>query len=328
MPANLPPEYYEAEEAYQNAGNINEKIVALNEMLSIIPKHKGTDKLRAELRRKLSNLKDESKKDKGGKVQDDPYLVEKHGAGQVLLIGFPNTGKSSLVKTVTNAKVEVASYPYTTSLPEPGMMPYEDIKIQLVDSPPITEEGIPGPFLNTIRKADLLLLFTDLGSEKCVDQLQMLLDFLRDKRVLRDEKVPGIQVFTKEECLVIGSKIDVEGSQQRLEIMKELISDIPEIITISNKTGKNLDKLKEKIFKRLKIIRIYTKAPGKKPDTDNPFVLDKNATVIDFAREVHRDIAENFKKARLWGSARFDGQSVSQDYELKDQDIVELHANS
>lgn len=328
MPANLPPEYYEAEEAYQKAGNINEKITAINEMLTVIPKHKGTDKLRADLRRKLSNLKEESKKNKGGKVQEDPYLVEKQGAGQVLLIGFPNSGKSSLVKRLTNARVEVASYPFTTNLPEPGMMPYEDIKIQLVDSPPITEDGIPGPFTNTIGKADLLLLFTDLGSETCVDQLQMLLDFLKEKRILRAEKIPGVQAFTDEECLVIGAKVDIEGSRERLEIMKELIPETPEILTVSSKTGENLEELKKKIFNRLNIIRIYTKTPGKKADTERPFVLKKESTVMDFARKVHRDIANNFKKARLWGSARFDGQSVSQDYKLKDRDIVELHSRS
>ncbi|MFW5991924.1 MAG: TGS domain-containing protein, partial [Halanaerobiaceae bacterium] len=150
----------------------------------------------------------------------------------------------------------------------------------------------------------------------------------REKRILREEKMPGVQAFTDEECLVIGSKVDIEGSRERLQIMKELITDTPEIIPVSSETGENLEKLKKKIFKRLNIIRIYTKTPGKKADIEKPFVLKKDATVMDFARKVHRDIANNFKKARLWGSARFDGQSVSQDYNLKDQDIVELHSRS
>ncbi|MFW6389799.1 MAG: GTPase [Halanaerobiales bacterium] len=325
MPANLTPEYYEAEKAFKSASTIEEKIAALNEMLAVIPKHKGTDKLRADLRKKLSNLKEEKGKSKGGEKQDDPYLVEKQGAGQVLLIGFPNTGKSSFVERVTNAKVEVASYPYTTSLPQPAMMPYENIKIQLVDSPPLTEDGIPGPFLNTIRRADLLLLFIDLSRENCIDQLQMSLEFLKEKRLLRAEKIPEVQSFTKNECPVIANKYEVEGSKERLEIIKELLPDTPDIIPVSVKTGENIDKLKEIIFQRLNIIRIYTKAPGKKADTENPFVLTRGSTIMDFAQKVHRDIAKNLKKARVWGSARFDGQSVSQDYVLEDQDIVELH---
>ncbi|MFW6008751.1 MAG: GTPase, partial [archaeon] len=177
MPANLTPQYYEAEKAFKNAKTKEEKIAALEEMLAVIPKHKGTDKLQADLRKKLSQIR-KSDDNKGGNIQDDPYLIEKQGAGQVVLLGFPNTGKSSIIKELTNAKVEVANYPFTTTLPKPAMLPYEDIKIQLVDTPPITEDGIPGPFMTTILNADLLLLLTDLSSDKCVDQLQILLKLL------------------------------------------------------------------------------------------------------------------------------------------------------
>ena len=328
MPANLPPEYYEIEEKFQNASRIDEKISALNEMLSVIPKHKGTDKLRARLRRKLSNLKEESKKSKGGEVQENPYLVEKQGAGQVVLVGFPNSGKSSLVQKMTNAKVEVASYPFTTSLPQPGMMPYEDIKIQLVDTPPITEEGIPGPFISTISKGDLLLLFVDIAGEDCVEQMEKMLKFLQEKNIYGRNKDQKNMLFNDHRCLTAAAKIDIEGSEERLEILKELIPDHPELIPISSKTGKNLDRLKQRIFEKLNVIRIYTKAPGRKADTDNPFVLRKGASVIDFAGRVHKDLANNFKKAHLWGSARFDGQNVGKDYQLEDQDIVEIHTSS
>ncbi len=326
LPANLNPQYYEAEEAFRNAKSIEEKIAALEEMLAVIPKHKGTDKIQADIKKRISNFKKEGKKDKGGNRQDDPYIIESQGAGQVVLIGFPNCGKSTLVKNLTNARVKIGSYPFTTPLPQPGMMPYEDIKIQLIDTPPLTEEGIPGPFLNTIRNGNMLLLFTDLGSEDCVDQLQLLLNFLQEKRLLRDKVSDAGIAFTEEDCQVIGSKSDLDNSNQRLTIIKELITDCPEILPISVENNNNIKKLRTLIFQKLGIIRVYAKSPGKKADKERPFVLKKGSTVIDFAREVHRDIVANLKEARVWGSARFDGQAVSQDYQLKDKDIVELNS--
>ena len=328
MPANLPPQYYEIEEEFQNANTVGEKISALNEMLSVIPKHKGTDKLRARLRKKLSNLKDEGQKNKGGEVQDNPYLIEKQGAGQVVLVGFPNVGKSSLVQKLTNAKVEVASYPFTTTLPQPGMMPYQDIKIQLVDTPPITEEGIPGPFISTISKGDLLLLLVDMSREDCMERLQKMLEFLKEKKIYSPGGDTKNMLFTGSRCLALAAKMDAAESEERLTILKDLLTDLPEIIPVSVKSDMNLEKIKKRIFEKLDIIRIYTKEPGKKADMDHPFVLKKGTTVIDFARQVHKDLADNFKKAHLWGSARFDGQNVGQDYQLQDQDIVEIHTSS
>ncbi|MEC9488062.1 MAG: GTPase [Halanaerobium sp.] len=326
MPANLTPQFYAAEEAFRNAKTVEGKIAALEEMLAVIPKHKGTDKMQADIKRRISKLRKEGEKKGGGSRQDDPYLVEKQGAGQVVLMGFPNCGKSSLVAALTNAKVKVAPYPFTTPLPQPGMMPYEDINIQLVDTPPITEEGIPGPFTTTIRNADFLILFTDLNSDDCVEQLQLILEFLEERRLLRkeEEMIPGVPAFTRDELLILGSKADTEGSQERLQIMRELIPDCPKVMPVSINTGQNLKELKQIIFKRLQVVRIYTKAPGKDPDLDKPFILRLGSTVTDFAQEVHKEIAENLKQARVWGSARFDGQAVPQDYILHDKDIVEL----
>ncbi len=327
MPANLTPQYYEAEKAFKNARTKEEKIAALEEMLAVIPKHKGTDKLQAELRKKLSQIKKADDK-KGGNVQDDPYLIEKQGAGQVVLLGFPNTGKSSILKNLTNAKVKVANYPFTTTLPEPAMLAYEDIKIQLVDTPPITEDGIPGPFMTTILNADMLILLVDLSSDKCIDQLQNLFTLLKDRRIIRENVPEGVRAFTADKYHIIASKADSEGSKERLEIMKELLPEFKQIMPISVKTKENIPEFKKMLFNKLEIIRIYTKAPGKKADLEKPFTLKKGATILDFAEEIHRDIAKNLKKARVWGSARFDGQAVSQDYILEDGDIVELHEES
>ena len=327
MPANLTPQYYEAEKAFKNARTKEEKIAALEEMLAVIPKHKGTDKLQAELRKKLSQIK-KADDNKGGNVQDDPYLIDKQGAGQVVLLGFPNTGKSSILKNLTNAKVKVANYPFTTTLPEPAMLAYEDIKIQLVDTPPITEDGIPGPFMTTILNADMLILLVDLSSDKCIDQLQNLFTLLKNRRIIREKVPEGVRAFTSDKYHIIASKADSEGSKERLEIMKELLPEFKQIMPISVKNKENIPEFKKMLFNKLEIIRIYTKAPGKKADLEKPFTLKKGATILDFAEEIHRDIAKNLKKARVWGSARFDGQAVSQDYVLKDGDIVELHEES
>ena len=327
MPANLTPQYYEAEEAFRSATTVEDKIAALEEMLAVIPKHKGTDKIQADLRKRLSKLRKEGETSQGGQKQDDPYLIDKQGAGQVCLLGFPNTGKSSLVETLTNANVKVAPYPFSTPLPQPGMMPYEDIKIQLIDTPPITTEGIPGPFSTTIRNSDLVIIFTDLANDECVDQLQLTLNFLRERRILREEMIEGVACFTLDKCIIVGTKADNEGSQERLQIMKELIEDCPQVLPISTETGQNMDRLKQLVFDKLEIIRIYSKKPGKEPEMERPFVLKKGSDVLEFAKSVHKDIADNLKNARVWGSARFDGQSVAQDYFLKDKDIVELHTN-
>src|SRR6056297_3902368 len=127
MPANLPPQYYDAEEIFRKAQTPEEKIAALREMLSIMPKHKGTEKLQADLKKRISKLKEEKEKKSKSQSTYNPYLIDKEGAGQVILLGYPNVGKSNIVDILSNAKVEVANYPFSTTLPKAGMVEYEDI---------------------------------------------------------------------------------------------------------------------------------------------------------------------------------------------------------
>lgn len=303
-------------------------MAALREMLAVIPKHKGTDKLQADLRRRLSQLKKdlEQKKKASGRQQEDPYIIEKQGAGQVVLLGWPNVGKSALVKHLTRARIEVARYPFTTNLPQPGMMPYEDVLIQLVDTPPVTEEGIPGPFTVTIRNADLLLVVIDLESDTCLEQVDFLLDVLREKRILRESVPEGVQAFTLDQCLFVGSKADCTVSGDNLGIIEELMDgEAPDIMPVSVEDGTNIEELRQRLFEALRVIRIYSKAPGEDPDMDRPFVMPAGSTVIEFARKVHKDLAQKLKSARVWGSARFDGQAVAHNYVLEDRDVVELN---
>ncbi len=325
MPANLPPQYHEAEKAYQNASNPEEKLAALQEMLAVMPKHKGTDKLQAELRKKISRVKEEKEKtDK--KAEYNPYKIKKEGAGQLILLGYPNTGKSSLLAELSNAPVEVANYPFTTNKPQAGMIKYEDVQIQVIDTPPLVPEDVPGPMIGAIQRAAFPIIMIDAASGECLDQLSGTIDFLRDKRIVLDEVPEGVKAFTPSELMIFASKIDIEGAEDNLEVVRELYPDV-NIKEVSFTDNINVDKIPGLLFDELGIIRVYSKEPGKEPEPD-PFTLPRGSTVLDFARSIHKDLAENLKKAKLWGSARFPGQPVPRDYVLEDEDIVEIHASS
>jgi ribosome-interacting GTPase 1 len=309
LPANLTPQYYAAEEAFRQAVTIEDKIAALQEMLAVIPKHKGTEKLQADIRRRLSRLREESRK-KSKVSRQDPFNVERQGAGQVVLTGYPNTGKSAIVGALSRARVKVAEYPFTTTVPFAGMMPYEEIMVQLVDTPPFTPEMVPPGLLNTLRNGDALLLAIDLGTPECLEQLEGTLDFLNRKRV------GGAS-------LIAGTRADRPGSEENLAVLRELRPNV-EILPVSTTTGQNMELLRRRIFEVLSIIRVFGKTPGKPPDLKTPFVLPSGSTVLELAAAIHRDFPRLLKTARVWGSARFDGQSVPRNYELRDRDIVEI----
>ncbi|MDF9410071.1 MAG: GTPase Obg [Pelotomaculum sp. PtaB.Bin013] len=324
MPANLTPIYYKAEENFKKAVTVSEKIAALEEMLAVIPKHKGTEKMQADLKKRLSRLREEGqKKSKKGRI--DPFWVEKQGAGQVVLFGFPNTGKSSLLATVTRARPKIAEYPFTTTLPMTGMMAYQDILFQMVDTPPITEELVPDGLSGTLRNADALLILVDAGSDNCLEQLLTCYDYLKEKKIMADEVSPGTRAISADRCMVLATKAEVDNSAEHIQIMNELGPPDLEIIPVSATTGLGLEIMREKIFELLKIIRVYTKTPGKAPDMKTPFILKKGSNVLDLAENIHRDLPQLMKNVRVWGSARYEGQSVNRDYQLSDRDIVEIN---
>jgi ribosome-interacting GTPase 1 len=325
MPTNLPPEYFEVDKRYRAAKSTQEKIALLEELISTIPKHKGTDKLRADLRRRLSKLKTAPQTRKGISKQVSAFRIDREGAGQVAVVGPANVGKSALVAALTNATPEVADYPYTTWTPTPGMMPVEDIQVQLIDTPPLNRDFVEPELMALIRRSDLILLVVDLQTYP-IQQLDDTVAFLQEHRIaprhLADRYSEPRLTFIP--LLVLVNKNDDERSDEDFEVLRELLEDDWPLLPVSAATGRNFERLKQAVFEQLEIIRVYSKPPGEEPDLSAPFVLKKGSTVAELAGKVHQDFFHRLKSARVWGSATYDGQMVSRGHVLQDGDVVEL----
>ena len=326
MPTNLPPEYFQVEERYRSAKAPADKIAYIEEMLKIVPKHKGTDKLRAGLRKRLSKMKALSQSKKGVSKRESAFHIDKEGAGQVVVLGPVNVGKSALVATLTNATPEVAAFPHTTWKPTPGMMPVENIQIQLIDTPPVNPDHMEPELLDLFRRPDYILLVVDLQTDP-VQQLEDTAALLQEHRIVPShlqDRYSEQHNLTIIPFLILANKNDDDATDENYEIFCELLEDDWPSIPVSTVTGRNLERLKQTLFERLKIIRVYSKAPGKDPDLTQPFVLKKGDTIADFAGKVHQDFVDKLKVARVWGHDVFDGQMVQRDHLLQDGDVVEL----
>jgi len=335
MPANLTPQYLAAEQRYKEAMTVQEKVLALEEMMAVMPKHKGTEKLQADLRRRLAKLRHEAEKKHGVSKASSMYSVEREGAGQVVIIGAANAGKSSLLARLTNAAPEIGDYPFTTRLPQPGMMPYENIKIQLVDMPPMDPNYYEPWMGGLVRQADLVVLVADLSSEEILDETENGLDLLSHSKIqLSGHPEPGAapDAVVHRLGLMAANKCDAPGASEHLEILTDFFGNRFGIVPVSAVSGQGLETLRRKIFENLGVVRIYTKIPGKKVDLSSPpFVLKQGSTVLDAARAVHREFAHSLKFAKVWslgGSKRavkHEGQMVERAHQLEDGDILEFH---
>jgi ribosome-interacting GTPase 1 len=327
MPTNLPADYFNSQERFRSATTPEDKIKYLEEMMGTIPKHKGTDHLRADLRKKLSKLKSAATSKKTTKKQVSAYHINKEGPGQIIIIGTTNVGKSSLVANQTNADPEVSEVPFTTWTAMPGMMMIDNIQVQVIDTPPISEEYIDPEFLNLIRRVDLLLIMIDLHAHP-VQQLEFVYQKLQENRIAPKYLEGQIEVeefLLHVPTLVVVNKFDSEEYEEHYQIFQELLGQEYPMVPVSVKTGYNIDTLKRMIFDKLNVVRVYSKAPGKDVDKTSPFVVDQGIRLGEFAGKVHKDFEENLKSAKIWGtSADFPGQMVSRDHVLEDEDIVEL----
>ena len=307
MPANLPPQYHITEAKLKEAKAPEEKISIYEELLSIAPKHKGTENLQKDLKTKIAKLR----KILGSKKKTKKellYIVKKEGGAQVVITGPPNSGKSSLLNALTNAKAKTSEYPFTTKIPQPAMMPYEDILIQLIDTPPLTNDFSPGWLKSILKNADILIIVFDLSKKNEVDDFFKLL-----KNLKIDHK----------KTLLIGNKIDLEKSKQNIKKMGTFPQESV-VVSCLEKTG--LEELKQKIFELAEIVRVYTKSPNRETDFAHPFTLAKGSKLLDLAQEIHYDLAEKFKYARLFRKDLRKPIIVGKEYVLQDKDVIEIHA--
>ena len=329
MPANLTAQYLKAEEEYRRASTLDEEVQCLQVMLQEIPKHKGTDHLQAQIKAKIAKAKRELQADKRAGKKGRGIRIPRQGAGTAILLGGPNAGKSQLMTSLTRATPEVAPYPFTTQFPAPGMMPWQDVTVQLIDTPPITADYLE-PFLyGLIRSADLALLLVDLGSDAGIEQCQEVLDRLAQTKT----RLAGRSYLSEEDVglsytqtLLVPNKIDLAEAADRLGLLHALVPlDFPEfVISAQEQTG--LEALRDAVYRAMDVVRVYSKLPSaKQADMDRPFTLRRGSTLWDMAGQVHKDYLEGLKFARVWGSAVHDGTTVKGDYVLHDQDIVELH---
>ncbi len=327
MPANLTPQYKEAEQRYREAGGREEKLAALHEMLALLPKHKGTEKLQADLRQRIARLESEEPH-RAGARRVDPGHVRREGAGQWVLLGPPNAGKSALLRALTHAHPEVAPWPFTTRLPLPGMMPFEDVQVQLVDTPAVSPGHVEPWMTNLAHNADGILVVLDLLADDLEPGWASVLELLARSRVRPAGRpaAPAEEGHAVRPVVVAGNKCDGDGDGTFAALAREAIGPGPAFFAVSAEASLGLEALRRALFEALLRIRIYAKEPGRKPDLERPVVLARGATVLDLARAVHKDVAEHMKFARIWGHARFDGQQVDRDHVLSDRDVVELHA--
>lgn len=383
MPTNVTPEYQAAEEEYRQAKNPKERLRALEKMLALIPKHKGTEKMQMQIKRRISKTKEEmearSKKTGHGPV----FNVKKEGAAQVALVGLPNSGKSSVLTQLSNADVQVGNYPFTTRIPTPGMLEHKDVQIQLVEIPALIQDvsmgkGFGLQILSAIRAADAMAIIIDLSRDS-VEQMNIILAELEKGGIRLNEDPPDIEIVKKAEggieirgrqffqgdeqvikelllrekvhnaivvlrgdttvdqfqealdestayrpALILATKGDLKNSKEQYARLKEQFNSY-EIVPISAEKGINLEPVKEAIFCRLNIIRVYTKTPGEKVAYP-PITMKPQSTVHEAAGRIHKQFQRKFKYARIWGpSAKYEGQKVGSDHILQDGDIVEVH---
>ena len=339
MPTNVSPEYKKAEDAYRRAREPKERLDCLRDMLRTIPKHKGTDHLQADIKTRIKQLSEElSGPKKGGRRGGPSLVVRPEGAAQICLVGPPNAGKSHLHTELTGSHSDIGPYPYTTHLPVPGMLPFEDIHFQLVDLPPVSDDFMEPWFVNALQPADGVLLVIDVSDPECLEQVPTVIERLAEKKIFLRSGWPGLDgtlaADTEDEddpfslslpTLLIANKSDLDPDPGEVETLEELLGLRYPALTVSAKTGDGLDVLGAFLFRALEIVRVYTKTPGKPADNDKPFTVRRGGTVLDVARLVHKDIAEGLKFARMWGNEVFDGQQVGPDHIVVDGDLVELH---
>jgi len=329
MATNLTPQYHKAEEQYRRAATTEEELKWLEVMFREMPKHKSSEKLQSELKQKISRAKKELESEKKSGKKSVGVRIPRQGAGTAIVLGGPNAGKSQLLRSLTRATPEVAPYPFTTRAPLPGMMPWQDVMVQLIDTPPITRDVMETYMQGLIRGADLALVMVDLGADEGIEQCQELLERLAATKTrlgresALDEEDLGVS-YTR--TFWVPNKIDLPDAPARLELLHELLPVEFDEYVISAETGTGLEELRSAIYQSLGMVRVYTKLPtAKSADMERPYTIRAGGTVLDVAEQIHKDLVQQFRFARIWGTGVHDGTVVKGDHVVHDRDIVEVH---
>ena len=327
MPANLTPQYKEAEQRYRQARTLPAKVAALQEMMAVIPKHKGTDHMRADLRARMSRHMEELEKPKSTSGGPQPFSIRKEGAGQVLIIGLPNAGKSEILNALTRAPAKVGDYPFTTQIPMVGMLPFENVLFQLVDTPALNALDVQTRLFGLLRNTDLLLVTVNLEGDplKEMDLINGLLHQWGYSLLEEGEAIDPEGSMIQKLSIILGNKADVDGAEEKFQKLERVYGRKFTVIKLSCLDGTGLDDVGCQAFMYLNKVRVYTKSPSGQPDFNTPIVIAKGSTTSDVAQRLHKEWREKLKYALLWGSAKFDGQRVGRDYVLADGDVIELH---
>jgi ribosome-interacting GTPase 1 len=329
MAVNLTPQYHEAEAEYKRAQTAEERLECLKKMWALVPKHKASEKLQAEIKTKISETKEEVEQErKHPKKVGVSYKIPRQGAGQVVLLGPPNVGKSRLLTRLTRATPEVAPYPFTTHEPHAGMMEWEDVRVQLIDTPPITPDFLEGWQSSMVRAADAAVLMVDLADDDGPFAAEAVVEKLAQVKTVLAGQPPAVNpdpTIQYVRTMIAANKLDASGAADRLDVVREMFGPRFPIHALDAESGRGLEELRTAVYMFLNVIRVYSKRPGKPADKEAPFTCPVGSTTAQMAALVHRDLAEKLKSARIWGTGVFDGQTVTRDHVLHDKDIVELH---
>jgi len=331
MAVNATPQYKKAEEEYRRAQSVQEQVDCLEKMLVLLPKHKASEKVQMDLKTRIKEAKAELAAEKAAPKKVKTYKFPRQGAGTVIILGGPNAGKSRILAELTSAKPEVAPYPFTTREPQPGMMPWEDVTVQLVDTPPITDSFFEAYIPNIVRTADGAVLCFDGSSDDAPDQTAEVIRQIESRKTLLaresgflEDDLTQVQVKT----LFVVTRADDPGCADRLAYFEEMLPGRFTPLLVEFDRPETVKPLRDAIYGLLGVMRVYTKAPGKPADYKAPFTLPIGATVEDLAEKVHKDLAAKLTHARIWGSGVHEGQSVGREHVLADRDLVELHAGA